>query len=86
MRASPARIMAEIRADHDLSVKAAWQVYRETRDYLRERGEKPSLAAVDRVGEVVNAIVRDVTAPPDIDFYEGEDMSDFWEITVYYDG
>lgn len=88
MRARPARIMAVIRHEHGLTVKDAWAVYRNARDFMAAKGEKPSLAALtgngryaDRVEEVAIAIKE----PLDdwVDYYEGE--SDLWEITGIYE-
>lgn len=84
MRASPARIMATIRAEHGLSVQDAWFVYRDLRDYLKRDGEKPSLAAVARNAERVEAVAMSAKAPQDdwFDYYEGESAE--WEITGIY--
>jgi hypothetical protein len=85
MRAYPARIMAEIRSDYNLSVREAWAVYRDMRDYLKTRDEKPSLAALERHKGPLNEIVEIKTIPlgdepTDYDDYE----SDYWEITSLY--
>lgn len=88
MRARPPRIMAEIRKEYELSVRDAWQVYREFRDVLKESGAKPSLAALGREEQTVKGIVEEVTAPPPEDFYD-DGLSDYdydYEITVAYEG
>lgn len=83
MRASPSRIMAELREQGDLSVSQAWAAYREMRDWLAERDEKPSLAALERHSRATARVIRDVSAAPE---YLDEPDYDFWELTAEYEG
>lgn len=88
MRAPPARIMAAIRHEHDLTVKDAWAAYRNARDFMAHKGEKPSLAALTGKGRYANRVEEfaiSVKAPDSdwFDYYEGE--SDIWEITGIYE-
>lgn len=81
MRAKPARIMAEIRADYGLSVRDAWSAYRGFRDSITG---KPSLAALGRNERMVRDLVSDIRGED----YEPEDFdSDYgydWEVTGIY--
>lgn len=88
MRAAPARIMAVIRHEHGLTVKDSWAVYRNARDFMASRGERPSLAALTgkgRYADRVEQVAISIKAPADdwFDYYEGE--SDIWEITGIYE-
>lgn len=82
MRARAARIMAEIRSDHGLTVGEAWHVYRRFRDNMTE---KPSLASLGRHKRQVNEFVEGVREPPPEEF--PEDFGEYdWEVTVEYEG
>ena len=88
LRAAPSRIMATIRHEHGLTVRDAWAIYRDARDFMASKGEKPSLAALTgngryagRVEEIAIAIKQPLDDSGD--YYEGE--SDIWEITGIYD-
>lgn len=82
-RATASQVMAEIRSDHNLSVKDAWQVYREFRDALGSR--KPSLRALSQEASRVEAIVGNVLAPYD-EYDEPPEYDYDWEVTAYYEG
>lgn len=84
MRAHPARIMAEIRSEHGLTVREAWEVYRGYRD---NAPGKPSLAGLHRHERLVKEIANDVRRGFPEEMYEDypDDFYD-WEVTVEYEG
>ncbi len=80
--------MAVIRREHGLTVKDGWAVYRNARDFMATKGEKPSLAALTGKGRYANRVEEVAISfkqPLDdwFDFYEGE--SYLWEITGIYE-
>lgn len=84
MRASAARIMAEIRHENGLTVRDAWEVYRGFRDNI---SGKPSLAGLERNSRLVREIVDDVRRGfPEESYEDFVDYEDFydWEVTAYY--